>query len=264
MFEIIIVPFINVLLFIYQILGENFGLAIIVFTILIRLVTYPLNKQQLDSAAKMQDLQKDPRWIKMQKKYKDDKEKLAQEQMKLYQELGINPFGSCLPTLIQFPIIIGLYWAVTRTMAASPIQLLSLIHDISLPNAANLLPLNNQFLWMDLSQPERLVLPILSFIPDTFPIIGQGIPVLAIVVAVTSYYQSKLMTPTNTDPNDPSASMSRSMTLMMPIMMAWLSYAYAAGLALYFFTSNIASLVQYLLMGRIQLSDLLPSRRNNK
>lgn len=258
MLEYIIVPFINVLLYIYQFLGQNFGWAIIVFTIVIRLLTYPLNKQQMDSAQKMQDLQQDKRWIKMQQQYKNDKEKLAQEQMKLYQELGINPLGSCLPTLIQFPIIIGLYMAVTRTLATSPMQLLHLIPDIFLQNAAELIPLNSHFLWMDLSQPERLVL---DFIPQSLPIIGSGIPVLAVVVFISSYYQSKMMTPTSGDPNDPSASMSRSMTIMMPVLMAWLSYAYAAGLALYFVTSNVASIVQYVLMGRIKMSQFLPSRK---
>jgi YidC/Oxa1 family membrane protein insertase len=258
MMEYIIVPFINLLLYIYHFLGHNFGWAIVIFTLLVRLLTYPLTKQQLDSATKMQDIQKDPRWIKMQKQYKDDKEKLAQEQMKLYKELGISPFGSCLPTLIQFPIIIGLYMAVTRAMATSPIQLLNLIPDIFIKNAASLIPINSHFLWMDLSQPERLVL---DFIPKTLPIIGHGIPILAIVVFITSYYQSKWMTPTSSDPNDPSAGMSRSMTIMMPVMMAWLSYAYAAGLALYFFTSNIFSMLQYILMGRVKLSDILPSKK---
>jgi YidC/Oxa1 family membrane protein insertase len=256
MMDFIIEPFINILLYIYQFLGENFGWAIIVFTVLIRLVTYPLNKQQMDSAAKMQDLQSNKKWQDIQKKYKNDKEKLAQEQMKLYQELGINPLGSCLPTLIQFPIIIGLYWAVTRTMATSPIQLLDLVKDIwPFLEPASLIPLNSHFWWMDLSQPERLVL---DFIPSTLPLIGQGIPILAIVVFITSYWQSKMMTPTSSDPNDPSAQMSRSMTIMMPVLMAWLSYAYAAGLALYFVTSNLASILQYLLMGRIKLSDFIP------
>jgi len=258
MMEYIIVPFINLLLYIYQFLGHNFGWAIIVFTVVIRLLIYPLTKQQLDSANKMQDLQQDPRWIKIQKQYKDDKEKLAQEQMKFYQELGINPLGSCLPTLIQFPIIIGLYMAVTRTLATSPLQLLNLIPDIFLKHAASLIPLNNHFLWMDLSQPERLVL---DFIPKSLPIIGSGIPILAIVVFITSYYQSKWMTPPTSDPNDPSASMSRSMMIMMPVMMAWLSYAYAAGLALYFLMSNVFSMLQYIMMGRVKLSQIIPSRK---
>jgi YidC/Oxa1 family membrane protein insertase len=258
MLDPIINFFTNILLYIYMFLGKDFGLAIIVFTILIRLATYPLNKQQIDSAAKMQDLQKDKRWIAMQKKYKNDKEKLAQEQMKLYQEMGINPLGSCLPTFIQFPIIIGLYWSVTKVMASSPIQLITLVKDLWSSIPASIIPLNSQFLWMDLSQPERLVL---DFIPKATPLIGAGIPVLAIIVFVSSWMQSKLMTPPSADPNDPNAAMSRSMTWMMPILMAWLSYSYAAGLALYFVVSNLASILQYALMGRFDWSNLFPSRK---
>ncbi|MGE5221164.1 MAG: YidC/Oxa1 family membrane protein insertase, partial [Omnitrophica WOR_2 bacterium] len=181
---LIINPMINTLLWIYSVLG-GFGLSIIVFTILVRLITYPLTVQQLKSAQAMQDMQKSKKWQDLQKKYKDDKQKLQQEQMKLYQEMGINPLGSCLPTLIQFPIIIGLYQAIIRALAVTPVQLLDLsAHIYPFVNAAKLIPINNQFLWMDLSQPERLLIPGLGF----------GIPILAIVVVVTTYLQSKLMT----------------------------------------------------------------------
>ena len=258
MMDFITTIFMNALLFIYQLLGNNFGLAIIVLTVLIRLLTYPFNQQQMKSAAAMQEMQNDPKWQKIQKKYANDKEKLAQEQMKVYQEKGINPFGSCLPTLIQFPIIIGLYGSVTRALAATPIQLLSLVQDISLPNAASLLPLNSTFLWIaDLAQPERL--PV-SFIPESWPLIGGGLPILAIVVIFTSYFQTKAMSPTSTNPNDQSAAMTKMMAIYMPLLMGWISYSYSAGLALYFVTSNVASLIQYALMGKIDLKNLLPKK----
>src|SRR5512137_2611838 len=124
--QIIIYPFTNVLLGIYGLIGHNFGIAIILFTILIRLVTWPLNASQLKSAKVMQDLQQDKAWQDIQKKYAKDKEKLAQEQMRIYKERGINPFASCLPTLIQFPIIIGLYQSIIRALAATPLSLLQL------------------------------------------------------------------------------------------------------------------------------------------
>ena len=156
---IVIQPFLNVLLLINSLVG-NFGISIILFTILIRLLTHPLTVQQFKATKAMQTLQEDPRYKKMQEKYKDDKDRLAQEQMKLYKELGINPLGSCLPTLIQLPLILGLYQSVTRAMAASPLELFRLERIIypGLINAAELLPLQNQFLWMDLGQPERITL----------------------------------------------------------------------------------------------------------
>jgi YidC/Oxa1 family membrane protein insertase len=243
MLDFIIIPFTNVLVFIYSLIGENFGIAIIAFTILIKAITYPFNAQQIKGAKAMQDLQSNPKWKAMQKKYsgKDQREKLAQEQMKLYKELGINPFGSCLPTLIQLPLLFAMYWAITRALAATPLQLLDFARGISLGNAADLIPLNAQFLWMDLGQPERL------FIPG----IPIGIPVLAILVMITSYFQSRMMTPAN--PDDQGAQMSRMMTLYMPLLMAYISYIYAAGLALYFVTTNLLSIAQYYFMRKPQM-----------
>ena len=121
MWDFFISIFVNVLIWIYDVVGHNFGLAIILFTILIRIVTWPLNGQQIKSAAAMQELQNDKDWQAIQKKYAKDKEKLAQEQMRVYKEKGINPFGSCLPTLIQFPIIIGLYQSIIRALASTPL-----------------------------------------------------------------------------------------------------------------------------------------------
>ncbi|HJW28840.1 MAG TPA: YidC/Oxa1 family membrane protein insertase, partial [Saprospiraceae bacterium] len=167
--------FVNVLIWIYDVVGHNFGLAIILFTILIRIVTWPLNAQQLKGAAAMQELQNDKDWQAIQKKYAKDKEKLAQEQMRIYREKGINPFSSCLPTLIQFPIIIALYQSIIRALASTPLDLLKLSRTITLPNVSDLIPLNSKFLWMDLGRPESVV------------IFGLGIPTLALIVAVTTY-----------------------------------------------------------------------------
>ena len=146
MWDLFISIFVNVLLWIYDVVGHNFGLAIILFTILIRIVTWPLNAQQIKGAAAMQDLQNDKDWQAIQKKYAKDREKLAQEQMRVYREKGINPFGSCLPTLIQFPIIIALYQSIIRALASTPLYLLKLSRSITLPNVSDLIPLNSKFL----------------------------------------------------------------------------------------------------------------------
>lgn len=244
---LIIDPMVNTLLFIYSILWHNFGLSIIIFTLLMRLITHPLTIQQLKGASAMQDLQKNPEWQEAQKKYKGDKEKLAQEQMRLYKELGINPFGSCLPTLIQFPIIIGLYQAIIRALAVTPVQLLDLSKHIYpfFEKVPTLLPLNNTFLWMDLSQPER------------FYILGFGIPILAIVVVITTYLQSKLMTPMS-QPGEQGAQMTKMMNLYMPFMMGYLALTFASGLALYFVTSNLFTIGQYAAMGKLNWQNILP------
>jgi len=244
---IIIDPMMNLLLWIYSILWHNFGLAIIVFTILIRLVTHPLTVQQLKGSQAMADLQKSKKFQDLQKKFKDDKEKLQQETMKLYQELGINPLASCLPTLIQFPIMIGLYQAIMWLMSVTPGQLLNFVrHIYPFISASSLIPINNRFLWMDLSQPERV------------KIFGVGIPVLAILVVITTYLQSKMMTPPSSTPGDQSAAMAQSMTLMMPLFMGYIAYLYSSGLALYFLVGNIIYIVQYAAMGKLNWRAVLP------
>ena len=256
---IIITPFINVLLFIYTLVGGNFGVAIILFTILIRLVTHPLMVSQIKGSQGMQELQKNPRWLEAQEKYKGDKEKLAQEQMAIYKELGINPFGACLPMIIQFPVIIGLYQAIIQAMANTPLDLLKLVRHVYpwamgiLPgmDVATLVPLNNRFLWMDLGQPERLFIPGIPF----------GIPVLAVLVVVTTYVQSKLMTPPTTGAKDQSAQMTGLMNLYMPIFMGWLAWTLASGLSLYFVVSNVVGILQYALLGKANWSNIIPRRK---
>ena len=245
---LIINPMLNTLLWIYSILG-NFGLAIILFTILVRMVTYPLTIQQLKGASKMQDMQKSKEYLAMQKKYKKDKQKLQQEQMKLYKEMGVNPLGSCLPTLIQFPVIIGLYQSIIRALAVTPKQMTALFYNIyPFSDVAKLLPIDSTFLWMDLSQPERLY------------VLGYGIPVLAIIVLITTFFQSRLITPPS-QPGEQGAQMTQMMNLYMPLLMGYLALTFAAGLALYFVTSNVITILQYAFMGKANWKNLNPFKK---
>jgi YidC/Oxa1 family membrane protein insertase len=246
---IIIQPFTNVLLLIYTAVGQSFGIAIILFTILIRLITHPLMAAQIKGASGMQQLQNDPRYKEMQEKYKGDKEKLAQEQMKLYKELGISPLASCLPTLIQFPLIIGLYQSLSKAMANTPLDMLHLTRILyPFVKVSYVIPINNKFLWMDLSQPEKVIVPFLAF----------GIPIMAILVMVTTYVQSKLMTPPSANPNDQSAMMGNMMNIYMPVLMGYMAFSMASGLALYFLVSNVVSVVQYAALGKVNWKNLVP------
>jgi YidC/Oxa1 family membrane protein insertase len=257
---LIIEPFINVLMAIYSFLlnvfgtSENmFGLAIIIFTVLTRLLLYPFTASQQKNMKAMQDLQSSKRWQDIQKKYKNDKEKLAQEQMKIYQEMGVNPLGSCLSFIIQFPIIIGLYQAIIRAMADTPVPLLKLSESFyGFINAAQVVPLNSHFLWMDLGQPERLY------------VFGFGVPTLAILVAISTYFQSKLMATTPANPGDQGAQIARMMNLYMPLMLGYFAYSFASGLAVYFVASNLVTILQYALMGKLNWRNLLPSRKTEE
>ena len=245
--DLFISVFVNVLIWIYDIVGNNFGLAIILFTILIRIATWPLNAQQMKGAAAMQELQNDKDWQAIQKKYAKDKEKLAQEQMRVYREKGINPFGSCLPTLVQFPILFALIPAITFAIGSTPLSILKLSRSVySFQDVAALVPLNSKFLWMDLGLPERTLL------------FGLSIPVLALIVALTTYVQTKLTMPPSTNPNDQAAATGKMMGIYMPIMLFFFSLNYASGLAVYFIASNVLSIIQYALMGKVNWRNLLP------
>ncbi len=238
MWDLILNPFITVLVFLYQLLGQNTVLAIIAFTVLIRLLTHPLTMQQQRSMKAQQEVQ--PKLQKLQEKYKGDREKLAQAQMDLYREHGINPAGGCLPLLIQFPILIGLYQAIIQVLGATPLQLLDLSGRILIPGLNSLIPLQNQFLWLNLAEPDPFY-------------------VLPILVLVTTWLQQRLLTPPSSGTeNNQAAAMTRSMTTVMPIMFFFFALSFASGLSIYFVVSNIIGIIQYSAMGKADFGNLLP------
>lgn len=241
MWDLILNPFITILTLLYSILNQEIVLAIVVFTILVRLAILPLTAQQQRSAKEMQKLQ--PELKKLQEKYKNDREKLAQEQMQLYREHGVNPLGGCLPLLIQFPILIGLYQAIIFTLAATPFQLIDLSGRFLLPGLDRFVPLNNMWLGMDLTKP-----------PTDNPTWALALPAL---VLVTTWLQSKLTVPT-TPPSDDgkpnqAQAMTQSMTTIMPLMFGFFSLSFSVGLSIYFVVSNIIGIIQYSMMGNSKL-----------
>ncbi|MBI1278555.1 MAG: membrane protein insertase YidC [Anaerolineaceae bacterium] len=247
MWDLILNPFITVLTILYQFFNSSV-IAIILFTIIIRLVTYPLTAQQTRASKAMAELQ--PELKKLQDKYKNDREKLSQEQMKLYREYGVNPVGGCLPLIIQLPIWIGLYQAISHALAATPLQLLDLSGRFLIPGLDRLVPLNNVWFGMDLTQA-----------PTANPTYALIFPAL---VLVTSYLQSKMMTPPSTPSDDgkpnQAAAMTQSMTTIMPLMMGMFSLSFSVGLSVYFIVSNIMGIVQYARnnQGKFTWSSLLP------
>ena len=240
--------FLNLLLFIYKIVG-NFGWAIIIFTVLIKLLTHPLMQAQIKSSKVMAEMQNDPELLEIQEKYKNDRERLAQEQMKLYQKKGYNPTASCLPMFIQLPIIFALYQAVIAAIVSTPMGMLDLIKRVipSWIKVSEVFPINPNFLWMNLGMPERLMVG------------NVGIPVLAILVVLTTILQTKLTQPdTPKDENGGAATtmMSGMMNIYMPLLMGFMAYSLASGLALYFLISNIFTIVQYGFMGSLRWENL--------
>jgi len=223
---IILQPMINVLIALSHYLFDNFGITIIALTVIIRLVMYPLTMKQLHATKAMSTLQ--PQLMELQRKYAKDKARLAQEQMRLYRESGISPMGCMVPMLIQMPIWIALYQSIMLSLAVAPEGLLNLSRYLyNWPIVYPLLPLANKFLWLDLARGDTL---------------------LAILVGITMWLQQKMVTPTTADPRQ--QAQSRMMLWMMPLMFAFLSLSFPSGLALYWVTSNIITIViQYYVTG---------------
>jgi YidC/Oxa1 family membrane protein insertase len=235
----IINPMINALLFLYQLLGGSFGLAIIVFTIVIRLATYPLQGSSQKSMRKMQELQSSKEWLDVQKKYAKDKEKLQAEQMKMLQAAGANPIGGCLPTLIQLPILIGLYQSINNVIPSTPMQLFSLSQRMYDFFPSVLIPLQKHFLWLNLAQPEHLLIPGIPF----------AIPVLAGLVLVSSWVSQRIIPMVSADPS--GAQTNLIMNVFMVILITQISFTLASGLSIYFIVTNVFTIVQYMLMGKV-------------
>ena len=234
-------PMLNSLLFLYQIFGHNVVWSIVIFTVAVRLLTLPLTMKQLRSSRVMQEIQ--PEMDALKKKYANNKDKLQQETMKLYQDKGVNPMGGCLPMLVQFPIWIGLYQSIIQLLSDDPLQLLKLAQNIYMnyPSLSHLLPLNSRFFWLDLGRPDPYY-------------------ILPILVAVTMWAQQKMMTPPGGDAQQ--ASMNQSMQLMMPLMFGYITLQYASGLALYFVVSNIVGIViQLAIAGPGGLAGILPGSK---
>ncbi|MDD5288732.1 MAG: YidC/Oxa1 family membrane protein insertase [Dehalococcoidales bacterium] len=226
---IILNPMINVLIVVSKYLFNSPGIAIIIFTVLIRGVMYPLSKKQLESSKKMQDLQ--PRIQELQKKYGKDKQRMAKEQAALLKETGVTNIGCILPMLIQTPIWIALYQSIIRVLATTPEALLNLSRHLysSWGLVFPMVPLNSQFLWLDLGSPDKLM-------------------ILPILVGGTMWLQQKMVTPQTTDAQQ--QSQSQMMLVMMPLLFAFMTLNFPSGLALYWVTSNVISIVmQYFVTG---------------
>ncbi len=225
---IIVAPLINVVVVVSQYLFNSFGLTIIILTILIRAAMYPLTIKQLKATKAMQSIQ--TQVAELRKKYAKDRKQLAQEEMKLYRQSGMNPLGCLLPMLIQFPVWIALYQAIIKVLAAAPEDFLGLSKYLyhSWPVFSNL-PLNSNFIWLDLASPDKLLL-------------------LPILVGGTMWVQQKMTTPLTSDPQQ--QAQSQMMLWTMPLLFAFLTLSFPSGLALYWLTSNVISIVmQYFVTG---------------
>ncbi len=209
--NIIAKPLLITLRFFYQWV-HNYGVAIILLTILVKLLFWPLTHKSYKSMKEMQKLQ--PLMMKIREKYKDNKEQMNKELMALYKTYKVNPMSGCLPMIIQIPVFFALY----RILAQA----------IELRHAPFILWIN------DLSAPDRLF----NF-PFSIPFMAPpyGIPVLTLLMGASMFIQQK-MTPTTGDPTQ------AKMMMLLPIVFTFLFINFPSGLVLYWLVNNILSIAQ--------------------
>jgi len=201
-----------ILKMLYSVVG-NYGVAIIILTILVRIVTAPLTVKQMRSMERMRALS--PKLKEIQAEFADDRQKQSEKTMALYKSEGVNPLGGCLPMLLQFPVFIGLFYALRSTIQLRQAPFFGWINDLSVPEAL-------------------------------FDIPGLGMPVrlLPLIMGASMVIQQRI-TPTQVDP-----AQAKMMMIVMPIMMTVLFYQFPSGLVLYWLVSNILAISHQLWIGR--------------
>ena len=231
-FEWFMRPIFDLLSWLFHVTG-NFGVAIICLTIIVRLVMFPVAQKQFKSMAAMRKVQ--PKMKAIQERFKDDRARQQQEMLKLYQEEKINPAAGCLPILLQIPIFYALYKVLMVSVEMRHQPFVGWIHDLSAPDSASLLTLAHNMGW--------------TWFPSFL-----GLSVLAVLLGITMWLQFKL-NPQQMDPTQ------QQIFAIMPWFMMFVLAPFAAGLVLYWVTSNILTILQQWWLYRrfgLHLSDTHP------
>lgn len=246
-------PMLNALLFLYSFI-PNYGVAIIIFTILIALATMPFRIKSQASMKKQQEKMAaiKPKLDEIKKKYKDNPQELQRQQMKLYQEQGVaNPFNmGCLLTLLPFPIFIGMYNVIVAVMGDKPESMMQMAPHIYpfFPSASALIPVNSNFLGLNIGA-----------ITNT-----QNIVVIVVIVGLvvgTSFLQTKMMTPAGGGADPMQSQMNQSMMLMTPLIFGFFVLNAPIGLSLYWITFSVMGILQQgFTVGWDSLTNLLPKQ----
>ena len=240
--NVFIQPMINTLILLYSLAFSNFGIAIAIFTIVIRAAMMPLTVKQSKQMKAMSALQ--PKIKEIQSRFANDKQRQSKETMQLYKDQGVNPIGCLGPMFIQMPIWIGLYQAILKTVPTTPESLVGLSGNLYtwLPLVQEVIPINSAFLWLDLSSPDPL-------------------PVLPLLVGISMFLMQKMTTMPAAD--EKQASTNRMMLWMMPLMFGFFSMQFPSGLALYWVISNLVGIViQGFITGWEPLQNLLDFKKS--
>lgn len=274
-----------ILKFIYQIVN-NYGLAIILFSIFMKLLIFPLNVKQQKSMEQMREIQ--PELAKLNKKYKNDKEKLQKETMKLYEEHNVNPAAGCLPMLIQFPIIFALYRVINQ-----PVTYILGLGTDTIKKIVDALNLNidvankNLLMTKEIEIANKMTPEVIEKLGDILPegvfsidfnFLGLDLAttpqlsqlsllwVIPILAVVTTFLTSKITTwtqPNTTAGNDSAASMSKSMMTIMPLMTGYFCFLMPSGVGVYWIINNVLSILQQVWFNRTILMEKFSSKKKD-
>ncbi|OGK19783.1 hypothetical protein A3C23_01620 [Candidatus Roizmanbacteria bacterium RIFCSPHIGHO2_02_FULL_37_13b] len=239
-------PTINLLVFFYQFLNTlhipgAFGFSIILLTVSIRVILHPFFKQQIDLSYKMNKAK--PHLDEIQKKHKDDKKKLQEEQMKLYKEMGINPASGCLFAIVQIPVFIALYQVLYSFFEKGKMSetILQINKALYFP-AMKIHSIDTGFFGLNLAAT-----------PAMFSKYGYYYLLIPVITAILQYYQIALSTPQQKPAankekkggEDMQQVMSSQMKLIFPVMIGYFSYTLPVGLSVYWNIFSIFSIWQY-------------------
>ncbi len=221
--------------FIYNYIGV-YGIAIIILTVIVKACLYPLYAMQTKSTASMADIQ--PKVREIQKKYANDQQMMNLKMQELYKEEKFNPMAGCLPMLIQFPIIMGLF-----ALLRNPLEYMGTDNDI-------LFAVHDAFLWMtDLTQPDKWILPL-----------------AAGVATFISFTMTQALSGGNSAAGGAAAqtnAMMKGMKYIFPVMIVWMARTYPAGLSIYWFISQIIQIFINLRLNAIR-KKIRAQKENNK
>lgn len=246
-FDVFLVyPIINILVAIYHLLlwmhiPYALGFSIIVLTVVIRFILYPLTTAQLKAAKKMQSVSH--KIASLKEKHKGDAKRLQEETMKLYKEHGINPAAGCLPILVQIPIIWGLYSVLQQVISASPTSVVEHVNKVAYFSSLHLSkPWDSSFFGISLAHGPSGLLSSM----------GPIVILVPVITGVLQFIQSKMMLPASAvggkvkekKKDDFATAFQAQSTYIFPVMIGFFSYTFPLGLSLYWNTFTIFGIIQ--------------------
>lgn len=244
--EIIVKPIINLLFVFYKLfsltgISGALGWSIIALTLFIRSLLNPLTKVQMQSVKKLAEIK--PQIDALSKKHGNDKKRLQQEQLKLYQQAGVNPAAGCLPALVQIPVFIGLYNVFLKILAQTePAEIIKVINEqiYSFFSFLKIETLNLGFFGLDL-----------SVRPNQWQSVGIGLLLIPVITAGLQWIQTKVtmvaqpkQAPENGKEGDFSKALQMQTGFFLPLMIGFFSYSFPIGLALYWNTFSLFGIIQ--------------------